>query len=81
MLNKDERPQAIDMSLCLNDMCQNKCKRYYKYWKPAQIQSYIYSANVYDKNKKAAIRQTEWRIVWDRNMELTRSRFWRVWKR
>ena len=52
MLNKDERPQAIDMSLCLNDMCQNKCKRYYKYCKPAQIQSYIYSANVYDKNKK-----------------------------
>ena len=37
----DLRPQVTDMTLCLNKTCQNKCKRYYEFWKPSQIQSYI----------------------------------------
>ncbi len=43
---------AKDISICVNTMCQNKCKRYYEYWKPAQMQSYINPANEYDKNGK-----------------------------
>ena len=46
----DLRPKAKDMTLCLNTMCQNKCKRYYEFWKPSQMQSYITPANEYDKN-------------------------------
>ncbi len=49
-MNIDIRPEAEDMTLCLNKMCLNKCKRYYQYWKPAQMQSYINPANEYDKN-------------------------------
>ena len=48
----DLRPEARDISICVNTMCQNKCKRYYEYWKPSQIQSYINPANEYDKNGK-----------------------------
>ena len=44
-MNIDIRPEAEDMTLCLNKMCLNKCKRYYQYWKPAQMQSYINPAN------------------------------------
>ena len=49
-MNKDLRPQAKDMTLCLNIICQNKCKRYYGYWKPSQMQSYINPANEHDNN-------------------------------
>ena len=44
----DLRPEAIDMTLCLNKMCVNKCKRYYEFWKPAQMQSYINPVNEHD---------------------------------
>ena len=27
----DLRPGARDISICVNTMCQNKCKRYYEY--------------------------------------------------
>ena len=49
-MNIDLRPQAKDMTLCLNKTCQNKCKRYYEFWKPSQMQSYINPTNEYDKN-------------------------------
>lgn len=48
----DLRPQAIDMTLCVNKMCINKCKRYYAYWKPNYNQSYINPSFKYDKNGK-----------------------------
>ena len=47
-MNIDLRPQARDMTLCLNNMCSNKCKRYYELWKPEQIQSYINPTTEYD---------------------------------
>ncbi len=46
----DLRPVAKDMTLCLNTICQNKCKRYYELWKPSQMQSYIHPTIEYDKN-------------------------------
>lgn len=47
----DLRPRAIDMTLCVNKMCINKCKRYFEFWKPNEYhQSYINPANRYDKN-------------------------------
>lgn len=49
-MNIDLKPEAKDMTLCLNTMCQNKCKRYYESWKPSQMQSYINPANEYDKD-------------------------------
>jgi len=33
--------KARDISLCTNDFCHNKCKRYWKNWIPDKIQSYI----------------------------------------
>ena len=47
-MNIDLRPEAKDMTLCLNKMCLNKCKRYYELWKPSQMQSYINPTNEYD---------------------------------
>ena len=49
-MNIDLRPEAKDMTICLNKMCLNKCKRYYQNWKPKQNQSYINPGNRYDKN-------------------------------
>ena len=43
----DLRPTAIDMTLCLNKLCVNKCKRYFEYWKRTENQSYIYPGNRY----------------------------------
>lgn len=49
-MNIDTRPQAIDMSLCTQEFCPNKCKRYYSNWKPNQYwQSYIRPLINYDK--------------------------------
>lgn len=44
----DTRPQAIDMSLCTQELCGNKCKRWHGNWKPAYWQSYIRPAIEYD---------------------------------
>ena len=58
----DLRPEAIDMTLCLNKMCVNKCKRYYEFWKPAQMQSYINPVNehdIYGKQKPCKVRLEE----------------------
>lgn len=47
----DLRPKAIDMSLCMQNFCPNKCKRYYMNWQPNQYsQSYILPALNYTKN-------------------------------
>lgn len=49
----DLRPKAIDITLCINRMCMNKCKRCYEYWQPNENhQSYINPANEYDKYGK-----------------------------
>ena len=45
----DLRPEVRDISICVNTMCQNKCKRYYENWKHSQNQSYIRPSNQYDK--------------------------------
>ena len=38
----DLRPKAIDISLCTQELCPRKCKRYYANWKPNEYwQSYI----------------------------------------
>lgn len=38
----DLRPKAIDISLCTQEFCPHKCKRYYTNWKPNEYwQSYI----------------------------------------
>jgi len=45
----DLRPKAIDMSLCVNKECNNKCNRYYEFWQPNEYwQSYINPTNEYD---------------------------------
>lgn len=47
----DTRPKAIDISLCMQNFCPNKCKRYYLHWQPNQYsQSYILPALNYTKN-------------------------------
>lgn len=47
----DTRPKAIDMSLCTQEFCPNKCKRYYANWQPNEYwQSYIQPALNYTKN-------------------------------
>lgn len=46
----DIRPLAIDMSLCTNSLCKNKCKRYQDFWKPNNPQSYINPSMRYDDN-------------------------------
>ena len=46
----DIRPLAIDISLCTNTLCKNKCKRYQDNWKPNNPQSYINPAMKYDKD-------------------------------
>ena len=47
----DLRPLAIDISLCTNILCKNKCKRYQDNWKPNKNwQSYISPAMEFDKN-------------------------------
>ena len=45
----DLRPTRTDISLCINDLCSNKCKRYYKLYKPSKRQSYILPNIEYDK--------------------------------
>ena len=45
----DLRPLAKDISLCVNTICNKKCKRYYEFWKPNTLQSYINPSNEYDK--------------------------------
>ena len=46
----DTRPKAIDISLCTQEFCSNKCKRYYTNWQPNQYsQSYIQPALKYNK--------------------------------
>ncbi len=47
----DTRPKAIDISLCVQEFCPNKCKRYHTNWQPNQYsQSYILPALNYTKN-------------------------------
>lgn len=45
----DTRPHAIDMTLCLNNFCENKCKRFHENWQPAEYQSYINPSVTYDE--------------------------------
>ena len=37
----DLRPEAENLQLCNNELCKQKCKRFYKFYKPKQSQSYI----------------------------------------
>lgn len=46
----DFRPIANDITLCSNEFCPNKCKRYYTNWKPNIYQSYTIPSMKYDKN-------------------------------
>ena len=47
----DLRPLAIDMTLCTNKICSNKCKRHENFWQPNKYhQSYINPSTEYDKN-------------------------------
>lgn len=58
----DLRPESHDISICVNTMCVNKCKRYYEYWKPSARQSYVNPANEYDEmgnQKPCKIRMKE----------------------
>jgi len=44
------KPQAIDMSLCVSEVCKNKCKRHKDFWTPNKYyQSYINPPIEYDK--------------------------------
>lgn len=45
-----EKPTAIDMSLCINDFCPNKCKRHQMFWEPNNPQSYIIPTIKWDKD-------------------------------
>ena len=61
-MNIDLRPIIVDITLCKNDLCLNKCKRYYKLYKPSERQSYILPSIEYDKlgNQKPCKVRMEW---------------------
>lgn len=49
MNETDLRPIAGDISLCLNTICQNKCKRYYENWKVSKVQSFVQPIMEFDE--------------------------------
>lgn len=48
-MNIDTRPQATDISLCTQEFCPNKCRRWHTNWKPAYWQSYTRPSLKYDE--------------------------------
>lgn len=57
----DTRPKAIDMSLCTQEYCPNKCKRYHTNWQPNKYwQSYIRPCIKY--NKKGVLQPCKSRL-------------------
>jgi len=51
-MNIDLKPQARDISLCTQEFCPIKCRRWHENWKPAHWQSYIQPSIKYNKNGK-----------------------------
>lgn len=45
----DTRPFANDITLCLNSLCGNKCKRFHENWRVGEYQSYINPGTIYDE--------------------------------
>lgn len=54
---EDYKPVAVDISLCVNNLCQNKCLRYQDNWQPSIYQSYINPAMKYLKQGEMFIPQ------------------------
>lgn len=47
----ERKPIAWDISICANNMCTNKCKRYQSNWTPEKYQSYVFPTIELDENK------------------------------
>jgi hypothetical protein len=58
----ENKPIAWDISLCMNNICPNKCKRYKSNWTPEKYQSYSFPTIELDENgnlKKCDARMEE----------------------
>ena len=62
MNETDTKPMRGDIILCLNTICSNKCGRYYKNWRVADMQSYINPVIEYDEfgNQKECKLRKNW---------------------
>ena len=57
----DTRPKAIDISLCTQELCPKKCKRYYTNWQPDDYwQSYIQPTIKYNNIGKIEPCESRW---------------------